>query len=61
MQRGLERALPGSHLLMRSGRLAASIGAGLIVFAAAARIFRVEELADAVATIQARVRKLLDR
>ena len=61
IERGLERALPGSHLLVRSGRLAASIGAGLIVFAAAARVFRVEELGDAVATIQARTHELMQR
>jgi putative peptidoglycan lipid II flippase len=61
IQHGLERAIPGSHLVARAGRLSASIGGGLVVLAMTARLLRVEELSDAIATVRIRVRKLLSR
>jgi len=61
IQHALERAIPGLYLSVRAVRLAASIGGGLVVLALCARLLHVEELGDAIAMVQIRVRKLLTR
>jgi putative peptidoglycan lipid II flippase len=58
---GMERVLPGSGLVAQALRLGTSIGAGLVVLAAAASVAGVEEFSDATATGRAQVQKLLRR
>jgi hypothetical protein len=57
----MERVLPGSGLVAQALRLGTSIGAGLVVLAAAASVAGVEEFSDATATGRAQVQKLLRR
>ena len=55
----MNRVAPGMGLFTQAARLAASIGAGLMVLAAMAKLLRVAEFADAVTMLQLKVRKLL--
>jgi putative peptidoglycan lipid II flippase len=59
IQAGMERVLAGAHLVTRMLRLAASIGGGVAVLAAAATILRVEEFEEVRTLVLSRVRKLL--
>jgi hypothetical protein len=52
---------PGRQLWAEAIRLAIAIGGGLVVLGAMAKVLRIDEFADAVATLRARVQKLLNR
>jgi putative peptidoglycan lipid II flippase len=60
LQEVMERAAPGSALILRVTRLTISIGGALAVLAIAAKVLRIEEFAEAAEMVTARVRKLLD-
>src|SRR5262249_22763994 len=59
IQRGMDRALPGSALTVRAVRLTISIGGALAALAAAARILGIDEFNDTMSMAFGRVRKLL--
>jgi putative peptidoglycan lipid II flippase len=54
-ERGMELALPGHSTLAKLAHVAAGIGLGLAVFAAAARALRIVEFEEAVAAVRARL------
>ena len=60
LQEVMERAAPGSALILRVTRLTISIGGALAVLAIAAKVLRIEEFAEAAEMVTARVRKLLN-
>jgi len=59
IQRGLDRAMPGSALTVRAVRLTISIGGALAALAGAARLLGVDEFNDTASMVFGRVRKLL--
>src|SRR5262249_58517721 len=59
IQRGMDRALPGSALTVRAPRLTISISGALAVLASAAKLLRVEEFDAAISMLFGPVRKLL--
>jgi len=59
IQQGMERVLPGARLSVRTLRLFASIGGGLAVLGAAARLLAVDAFEEASAMVLGQVRKLL--
>jgi hypothetical protein len=56
----MERAAPGTVLILRVTRLTISIGGALVVLAITAKLLRIEEFDEALEMVKARVRKLLD-
>jgi putative peptidoglycan lipid II flippase len=60
LQEVMERAAPGTALILRVTRLTISIGGALAVLAIAAKVLRIEEFAEAAEMVGARVRKLLN-
>jgi peptidoglycan biosynthesis protein MviN/MurJ (putative lipid II flippase) len=56
----MERAAPGTVLILRALRLTISIGGALAVLAIAAKLLRIEEFDEAAEMVKARVRKLLN-
>src|SRR5262249_9835078 len=59
IQRGMDRAIPGTALTVRAVRLTISIGGALAALAGAAKLLRVDEFDEAVSMLAGRVRKLL--
>jgi hypothetical protein len=56
----MERAAPGTVLILRALRLTISIGGALVVLAITAKLLQIDEFGEALEMIKARVRKLLD-
>jgi hypothetical protein len=60
LQEVMERAAPGTVLILRALRLTISIGGALVVLAITAKLLQIDEFGEALEMIKARVRKLLD-